>query len=128
MYYLDHRQPWLWVKFRFPKLSYAFVQMDLDKPVIRIHHWNKARVGGPLNIILPAKRMEPSAWTPDVPTDESERNEAPCVICAMGVLAYSHAPENHSGLCLRYFPGDLSNFIGFDATNWLHFSGVNELT
>ena len=63
--------------------------------VVGIDHRDQAGVGGALDVVLPAQRMQAGAGPADLAGDQRQRDQAARVVGAVDVLRDAHAPEDH---------------------------------
>ena len=69
-----------------------------DRPIVGEDHRDQAGVGGPLDVVLAAQRVQPGAGPADLAADQRQRDQAAGVVGAVDVLRDAHAPEDHRRL------------------------------
>ena len=89
--------------------------LDVHALVARVEHGDQPGVRGALHVVLPAQRVQPGARAPDVAGDRAQRDQAPGVVGARGVLGDPHPPVDDRGTGLAPGPGDLADGVGVHA-------------
>ena len=89
----------------------------VDRLVVGVHHRDQAGVGSALDVVLPAKRMQPRAGLADVAGNGAERDQTAAVVGARRVLRHPHAPVNDPGAGLAPESRHLADHVGVDTAD-----------
>ncbi len=95
--------------------------------VVGKEHGDQAGIGGALHVVLAAERMEPRAGTPNLAADQRQRDQAACVVGAMGVLRHTHSPEDDGALGARKRARNVAQHVRLDAADRGHLLGRERL-
>ena len=85
--------------------------------VVGEHHRDQPRVGGALDVVLPAQRVQAGARLADVARDRAHGDQAARVVGARRVLGDPHAPVDDARARLAPQPGDVADRVGVDAAD-----------
>ena len=123
---LDDGQSALVVERGLPqRLEFLAHRRVLDRLVVGIEHRNEGDVGGALDVVLAAQRVEAGAGPADLPGNQRERDQAARVVGAVDVLRDAHPPEDDRRFGARIGPRHLAQGRGVDAADFGHlFRGV----
>ena len=92
----------------------------LDRLVVGIEHRDQPGIGGALNVVLAAQRVEPGARSAELPGDQRQRDQAARIVGAMDVLRDAHAPEDDRAFGAGVGARDLAQRRGVDAADRRH--------
>src|SRR5690606_9832839 len=98
-------------------------RLVLHRLVVGEDHGNEAGVGGTLNVVLAAQRVQAGAGTADLAGGERQRDQAARIVGAVDVLADPHAPEDDRALGAGVEARDLPNGGRGDAADLFHLLG-----
>ena len=88
--------------------------------VVREHHRDETGVGGALDVVLPAQRMQTGAGAAHLAGDQRQRDQAARIVGAVDMLGDAHAPEDDRRLGASVEAGDLAQHVGLDAADGPH--------
>ena len=93
------------------------------RAVVGIEHRDETGVRSPLNVVLPAQRMQAGAGPAHLAGDQRQGDEAARVVGAVDVLRDPHAPEDHGGPGAGVESRHRAEGFGFNAADLRHGLG-----
>ncbi len=121
---LDHREAAHRIEVLVPQTLERLAQIGApDRLIIREEHRDQPGVGGALDVVLSAQRMQAGAGPPDLAGDQRQRDQAARIVGAVHMLTDAHAPEDDRGARARIQPRHFAQGFGRNAADRRHLLG-----
>ncbi len=118
---LDDGETAIGVEFRIPELFELRLRLGIiNGLIVGVDDGDETRVGGSLNVVLAAQRMESRARAADLSRHHRECDQATRIVGPMNVLGDPHAPENHHRPGIADDFGNRANGGGINAADRRH--------